>query len=123
MKKNFFNNLFEYKEESNYEFILPENSNNIDLKEFDKKDTHIVSSNLKENKEYLKIKFNMLINSDIKIREFTINIKPKKYSAFIIYIDGMVSDEAINNFILKPLLLKNSIKMKAESSEIIQKNF
>lgn len=121
MKKNFFNNLFEYKEHEDYEFILPKTANNIDLKEFDKKDTHTVSTNLKENKDYLKVKFNMLINSDIKIREFTISIKPKKYSAFIIYIDGMVSDDAINDFILKPLLLKNSIKMKAESPEIIQK--
>lgn len=48
----------------------------------------------------------MLINSDIKIREFTITIKPKKYEAFIIYIDGMVDGDAINDFILKPLLLK-----------------
>lgn len=121
MIKNFLNNLFGYNQQDNYEFILPKTANNIDIKEFDKKDTHVVSSNLAKNKEYLKVKFNMLINSDIKFREFTINIKPKKYSAFIIYIDGMVSDDAINDFILKPLLLKNSIKMKAENPEIIQK--
>ncbi len=121
MKKNFFNNLFEYKENDDYEFILPKTANNIDQKEFEKKDAKTVSSKLQNNIDYLKVKFNMLINSDIKIKEFTINIKPKKYSAFIIYIDGMVSDDAINDFILKPLFLKNSIKMKAESPELIQK--
>lgn len=121
MKKNFFNNLFEYKDTNEYKFILPKTANNIEPSEFTKQDTHKVSSDLKKNLDYLKVKYNMLINSDIKIREFTISIKPQKYSAFIIYIDGMVEDDAINNFILKPLLLKNSIKMKAESPTLIQK--
>lgn len=121
--KNLFNNLFEYKEQENAEFILPKVANNIEKSEFEKKDITTVSSDLKKNIEYLKIKYNMLINSDIKIREFTITIKPKKYEAFIIYIDGMVDGDAINDFILKPLLLKNSIKMKSESTEITQKKF
>lgn len=121
MIKKLVNNLFEYKEQENTEFILTKVANNIENSEFEKKDTTTVFSDLKKNIEYLKIKYNMLINSDIKIREFTITIKPKKYEAFIIYIDGMVDGDAINDFVLKPLLLKNSIKMKSESTEIIQK--
>lgn len=121
MIKNFFNNLFEYREQNTDNFILPKTANNINKNEFEKKDTTKVSSNLDKNIEYLKVKYNMLINSDVKIREFTITIKPKKYSAFLIFIDGMVSDETIGDFILKPLLLKNSIKMKAENPEILQK--
>ncbi len=53
----------------------------------------------------------MLINSDIKIRNFNLNIYNKKIPAFLFFIDGMVEDDAINKFILQPLLLKNSIKM------------
>lgn len=121
MIKNIFNNLFVYKKNENNEFIIPDVANNITDKEFKKRDITTVSSDLNKNLEYLKVKYNMLINSDIKTREFTINIKPKKFSAFIIYIDGMVSDESISNYILKPLLLKNSIKMKAETPEMLQR--
>ncbi len=121
MIKNIFNNLFVYKKNENNEFIIPDVANNITDEEFKKRDITTVSSDLNKNLEYLKVKYNMLINSDIKTREFTINIKPKKFSAFIIYIDGMVSDESISNYILKPLLLKNSIKMKAETPEMLQR--
>lgn len=111
MIKNIWNNIFSYKEKEEYNFILPNSSNNINEKEFQKEDTHIVSTNLKDNLDYLKIKYNMLINSDIKLREFELNIQNKKIPVFLFYIDGMVEDDAINNFIMKPLLLKNSIKM------------
>lgn len=121
MIKEFFNNIFEYRENETTNFIIPKIANNINEKEFDKKDLTTVSSDLQKNIDYLKVKYNMLINSDIKIREFTINIKPKKYSAFIIYIDGMIDGDAVNDFIMQPLLLKNSIKMKAESTEILKK--
>ena len=69
----------------------------------------------------LKVKYNMLINSDIKVREFTLTIQNKKIPAFILYIDGMINSKDINDFVLQPLLLKNSIKMK-ESSQVIEKN-
>lgn len=121
MIRKFFNDLFEYKKTDSNEFIIPKIANNINPKEFEKKDITTVSPELSKNMEYLKVKYNMLINSDIKIREFTIKIKPKKYSAFIIYIDGMVSDETISDFILKPLLLKNSIKMKPDSAETFKR--
>lgn len=61
----------------------------------------------------------MLINSDIQTREFTIPLKDKKVSAFIIYIDGMINSTDLNDFILKPILLKNSINMNENSNKII----
>ena len=112
MIKEFFNSLFEYKEKNTYSFSLPQVSNNIEQKEYDKIDKQFVSTDLNENLIYLKSKYNMIINSDIKIREFSLNINNKEISAFLLYIDGMVSDQNINNFILKPFLLKNSIKME-----------
>lgn len=111
MIKNIFNNVFGYSEKEDYNFILPNSSNNINESEFEKVDNEIVSNSLKDNLEYLKIKYNMLINSDIQTREFVLNIQKMKYPAFILYIDGMISSDSINNFILKPILLKNSIKM------------
>lgn len=113
MIKQFFNKLFTYTEKNEYEFILPANSNNnINESEFEKVDKTTVSSVLNENLEYLKSKYNMLINSDVKVRKFILPLKYKKLSAFILYIDGMVSDDNINDFILEPLFLRNSIKMR-----------
>ena len=113
MIKEIYNKLFKYKEKEEYEFILPNNSNNIDEKEFEKQDLELVQSNLSKNLEYLKIKYNMLINSDIKIREFYLTVQNIKIPAFILYIDGMVSSKDINDFVLQPIFLRNSIKMKA----------
>lgn len=111
MVKKILNNIFGYKEKEEYNFILPNVSNNIPETEFDKEDTTTVSKDLQTNIEYLKAKYNMLINSDIKIKEFNIPIKTKKVPAFLLYIDGMVSDDSINDFVLEPILLRNSIKM------------
>ena len=121
MIKQIIDNLFAYKENQTYNFIIPESSNNIDEKEFSKNDKTTVSNNLEENKKYLQVKYNMLINSDIKIREFTLSLKHKAYSSFLIYIDGMVSAESINNNILKPLFLRNDIKMKENMKKVQNK--
>lgn len=117
MIKNILNNIFKYKEKNNYEFILPNTANNIDDSNFEKTDNELVSNSLDINLEYLKIKYNMLINKDIKIRDFILTIQGKKIPAFLLYIDGMVDSTNINNFVLEPLLLRNSIKMKESSSQ------
>ena len=121
MIKQLINDIFAYNENQTYNFILPNSSNNIDEKEFRKKDLTTVSKKLSENKKYLQIKYNMLINSDIKIREFELTFRKRHFSAFLIYIDGMVNDESINNFILKPLFLRNDIRMKENTKKVINK--
>lgn len=55
----------------------------------------------------MKVRYNALINSDIVIREFTLNARNKQYNAFLLYIDGMVDTKLINDFVLNPLMLKN----------------
>ena len=57
------------------------------------------------NLDFVKSKYSTFINSDIIIRDFTLNIKEKDYSAFLLYIDGMINSNSINDFVLKPLLL------------------
>lgn len=111
MKNNLFNKIFKYKEPEEYEFILSDAQNNLNEEEFIKEDNQTIYPSLEDNLNYLKIQYNMLINNDIKIRKFNLNVYNKKIPAFLFFIDGMIDSDAINNFILQPLLLKNSIKM------------
>lgn len=67
-----------------------------------------VFQSINVNLEYIKVRFNSMINSDIKIREFTLNARNKQYQAFLVYIDGMINQNLMNNYILKPLMLKNT---------------
>ena len=63
---------------------------------------------LSVNVDYIKSKYNTDINSDIKLREFELNIKGKKYNALLLFIDGMIDSQSINNFILKPIMNSNN---------------
>jgi spore germination protein KA len=90
---------------------LPNSSNNLPE---EKPDNTKLFPSLSVNLEYLNSKFNLLINSDINIRKFTLTVKNKEYSSAIIYIDGMVDNSSINSAILSPILLKNSITMKPQ---------
>lgn len=66
-----------------------------------------INSNINKNLDYMRIKYNALINSDIIIRDFLLKANNQQFKAFIIYIDGMVDSKLINDFILNPLMLKN----------------
>ncbi len=118
MIKDVYNKIFKYKDKEIYDFIIPNSSNNIDEKEFEKNDIELVQEKLSANLEYLKVKYNMLINTDIKIRELSLNVQNIKIPAFILYIDGMVNSKDINNFLLQPIFLRNSIKMKDTSKKL-----
>ena len=107
--KDYFSNLFKYQPNNKYDFLLLGNvnssmSNNTTIKEDSNKNIY---PSLDVNMETMKIKYNALINSDIIIRDFTLTARNKQYNAFIIYIDGMVDSELINNFVLDPLMLRN----------------
>jgi spore germination protein KA len=105
------NKIFSYKPSNDYNFILPNSSNNIPEEKADQ--TKLFPS-ISVNLEYLNSKFNLLINSDINIRKFTLTVRNKEFSSAIIYIDGIVDNDSINTSILSPLLLKNSITMKPQ---------
>ncbi len=68
---------------------------------------HKIYSSLDVNLEYVKSKYNTLINSDVITREFVLNARGRQYKAFILYIDGLVDSEIMNNFVLKPLMMRN----------------
>lgn len=112
--------LFGYHPKDEYVFILPNSSNN-EVEE----NNEIVNiyPSLSVNLDFLKVKYNLLINSDINVRKFTLPIKSKEFSAALVYIDGMVDNDSINNAILSPLLLRNSITMQpATSSTAVSKD-
>lgn len=113
--KDFFSNLFSYENDEKYNFILPEtpttygvfkDDDNSDEKILEEANKNIYPS-LDVNLDYIKVKYNSLINSDVIIREFTLSARNKQYKAFMLYIDGMVDSVTINDFVLEPLMLRN----------------
>ena len=111
--KNKFNNLFKYNPDNDRNFLLPLSPNN--LSQTEEKSINIYD-NFDKNFEYLKVKYNLLINSDINTREFEISVSSKTFKALLIFVDGMTDSDSINNNILKPLMLKNSIRMNPSKS-------
>ena len=108
--KDLFNHLFAYTPPVTYDFSLPENSNTSQTNDpsLSKPEEKVnIFPSLNVNIEYMQTKYNLLIISDIILREFTINARGKQYNAFLVYIDGMVDSEIMDKFILEPLMLRN----------------
>ena len=100
---------WEWKPKSSYNFTLPDDATNTPLApEEEKKQKTAIYTSLDVNLEYIKTKFNTMINSDIVIREFTLSARNRQYKAFLLFIDGMVDSKLINDFILNPLMLRNN---------------
>lgn len=113
--KNFLKNIFTYTPQPTYDFSLPDNNikqTNADVtskaqNEETKQKTQTLYASLSVNLDYIKSKYNLLINSDIITREFILNVKGKQYKAFLLYIDGMVDSQLLNDFVLEPLMMRN----------------
>ncbi|MBR3133846.1 MAG: spore germination protein [Clostridia bacterium] len=105
---DYIKSLISDNNNNNYQFILPNKENySYTTQPEDLLKNKKVFSNLDVNLEYVNSRFNSLLNSDIKIREFVINVKSKQFKAFILYVDGMVDKDSINDSVLKPLMLRN----------------
>lgn len=112
---------FKYEPENKYEFDLSVNdteNNSNQIKPLEDLSQNVYPS-VAVNLEYIKVKFNTLINSDIKIREFDLTARNKVYKAFILYIDGMSDTKLINRFILHPLMLKSRANTNNSAEEIV----
>lgn len=123
--KKYFHDLF-YENDS-YDFTLPNTTNSIVTDDSSVYNTSNRILNLENetldvlstkndkvfpsidvNLDYMKVRYNSMINSDVIIREFILNARGKQYKAFLVYVDGMTDQEIMNNYILKPLMLRNS---------------
>ena len=106
--------------EKDYEFYLPEESSTQPAPEEKQTQQQAIFPSVAVNLEYVKTAYNTMLNSDIVIREFSILAKNRQYKAFILFIDGMVNSTMINDFILKPLMLRNSANsFEGEQDRII----
>lgn len=111
--KNYFQNLLQYHEKQEYEFILPEG--NTPSKEnpvpsdtqTQKQEPKQIFPTLSVNLEELEVIYNSLMNSDVILRQFTLTARNKQYNALLVYIDGMVDSDMMNHYILDPLMLRN----------------
>lgn len=102
--KNIFNKLFKYNSNDIYNFSISNNQNNNT--QLPEEQNLSISTNISENLEYLKSKYNTLLSNDIIIREFNMPALSQNYKCFIIYIDGLVDSISINDFILQALMLR-----------------
>ena len=66
-----------------------------------------IFTSLEVSLEYIKVKYNTLINSDIILREFTLSARNRQYKALLFFIDGMVDSQLINDNVLQALMLRN----------------
>lgn len=110
--------IFGFVEDETYDFVLsdmtPSNIPDEESQSSNGSDSKKTSSDIKEifpsidvNLEYVKVKYNAMISSDIIIREFNLIARNRQYRAFLLFIDGLVNTDLINNYVLKPLMLKN----------------
>ena len=111
--KNLISSFFTYtpNDKQTYNFNLTEDINTKSYPDSDigKKETTKtkIFPSVSINSDVLKSKYNLLINSDIILREFVLNARGKQYNALLLFIDGMVDTEIMNKFILEPLMMRN----------------
>ena len=108
--KEIFIKTFAYTPSPKYNFDLEDSNINNNNSEEELLNSKIFPS-LDVNLDIIKEIYLLNKNGDINIREFTLPIKSKNFKAFLIYIDGIINQDSVNDFILQPLLLRNSINM------------
>lgn len=117
--KSSFSDFFNYEPENTYDFVLsPENDTSIPPDK--EKKVELFYNSLNVNKEIICTKYNTLINSDVIVRDFILHARGKQYKATLIYIDGMVDSNLINDFILKPLILANQSNTQSNNLTITE---
>ena len=122
---SFLRKIFLYEDKSKpYYFSIP-NSNDESGNTFNQPIVNdlpnkSVSKNLKENIDYLTVKYNSLINSDIIFRKFVIRFGCKNYNAVLVLIDGMIDSNLVNDFLLKPLMLSSKVEKRIKLNNNIQ---
>ena len=110
--KDLWQKYFAYTPEQKYEFNLSKDPEEnlqvqIDNSQKQQKEVEKIFPSLSVNMEYMKTKYNLMINSDVVLREFTLNARGKQYNAFLFYIDGMVDSTMLDDFVLEPLMMRN----------------
>ena len=127
MLTNMVKNVFDSPDQNEYNFTLSspyENNSNITPEELDENEKIFEAENIfpsiSVNLEYVKVKYNTLINSDIVVREFTLTARNRQYKAFLLLIDGMVDSELVNDNVLEALMMRNRANIfDGEQNQVI----
>ena len=127
---NFFNHIYnkfiKYTPAQKNDFFLTTETNKeiekIPIYPAENLEPTVFSKKINENLDYLKSKYNSLINSDIVIREFTLIANNSEYHSALIFIDGMVDTQIINNSVLKPLMLRNKANTYTVTGNALKNN-
>ena len=120
--KQTLSKIFKYNPIPEYNFSLPDiNSVNNESIQEPKKVMEVekIFPSISKNLEYIQSKYNVLINSDIITREFNLYAGGNNYRAFLLYIDGMVDSNLLNDFVLKPLMLRETNNFNINKKRII----
>ncbi len=100
--------IFKYVPTGEYNFSIPVSKINSSEQNKNSQSKKNIYTSIEQNSKYMKSEYNQIINSDIVFRDFYITAKNVEYKSLLIYIDGMVDTDLINNYVLKPLMLKNT---------------
>jgi len=79
-----------------------------------------ISNRLSDNLGYVKKKFTIPENGDVVLREFDITVRDKTIPAFIVFYDGMVDRQVINNYILQPLMILSNLDIKGKELSVAE---
>lgn len=74
-----------------------------------------ISTDLNENRLRMEQEFNLPKNKDIIIRDIRI---ANRTDAFLIFVNGMVDNTTINDYILRPLLTENHFKSAEDECDV-----
>ena len=88
--------------------------------EYDKEG--VLSFSLEDNLTKFRYFMHYPDNSDIKIRNFNTQINGKTYSSAIIFYDGLVDSNIINNYILRQLMSTQNTEVSKDLKECIVKD-
>ena len=99
--------------------ILGSNQEEDKFEKADEKQESRIHRKLSKNMSYMKEVYSIPKNGDLILREFDIIVKNKSIPAFIIFYDGMIDRQIINNFILTPLMLLSNLDIKDDPKIIV----
>ena len=108
----YIENIFKYKPNDDHSFTITSQTNSPtntkeDSTQNSDEELKLVSKSLSKNLDFLKSQYNIAECKDVMVREFALLVHDISYKAFIIYIDGMVDSNIINDFVLSPLMIRN----------------
>ncbi|HEX2945412.1 MAG TPA: spore germination protein [Clostridia bacterium] len=76
-----------------------------------------ISDDIDVNLEYMKKIYSVPVNSDIVLREFSINYRGDLVRAFIMFFDGMTDREIIDNYMLTPLMVNSIMNLQNDLAD------